>query len=97
MNYQKIIFIVGPTAVGKSDVAFTLAQNIGGEIISCDSMQIYKEIHVANNKPNQHILNSVPHHLVGILPIVPPQVRHAHIAGHYVLGDSHWHLNQASA
>jgi len=69
MNCQKIIFIVGPTAVGKSDVAFALAQNIEGEIISCDSMQIYKEIHVANNKPNQHILDSVPHHLVGILPV----------------------------
>ena len=69
MNYQKIIFIVGPTAVGKSDIAFTLAQNIEGEIISCDSMQIYKEIHVANNKPSQHILDSVPHHLVGILSV----------------------------
>lgn len=69
MNEKKIIFIVGPTAVGKSDVAFTLAQNIEGEIISCDSMQVYKEIHVANNKPVQYMLDSVPHHLVGVLSV----------------------------
>lgn len=69
MNPEKIIFIVGPTAVGKSDVAYCLAQNIRGEIISCDSMQIYKEIHIASNKPSQDDLEKVPHHLVSILSI----------------------------
>jgi len=69
MNSKRIIFVVGPTAVGKSDAAFCLAQNIKGEIISCDSMQIYKEIHIANNKPAQNVLDAVTHHLVGILPV----------------------------
>jgi len=58
MNFKKIIFIVGPTAVGKSDVAFCLAQIVEGEIISCDSMQIYKEIHVANSRPTQDVFNA---------------------------------------
>lgn len=69
MNSKKIIFVVGPTAVGKSDVAFCLAQDIGGEIISCDSMQIYKEIHIANNRPTQDALDAVAHHLVGIFSV----------------------------
>lgn len=69
VNPHKIIFIVGPTAVGKSDVAFCLAQHIQGEIVSCDSMQIYKEIDVASNKPSQDVLSSIPHHLVNILSI----------------------------
>jgi len=66
MNTDKIIFIVGPTAVGKSDVAFNLAQKIRGEIISCDSMQIYKGINIASNKPSMNSLNNIPHHLVDI-------------------------------
>ena len=69
MNLKKIIFIVGPTAVGKSDVALCVARNIKGEIISCDSMQIYKDIHIASNKPTKEALDAVPHHLVGILSV----------------------------
>ena len=68
MNFN-IIFIVGPTAVGKSDVAFQLAQKINGEIISCDSMQIYKEINIASGKPSKKILEKIPHHLVGVLSV----------------------------
>lgn len=69
MNPDKIIFIVGPTAVGKSDAAVCLAQHIQGEIVSCDSMQIYKEIDIASNKPSQDVLNKIPHHLVNILSV----------------------------
>jgi len=69
MNTNKIIFIVGPTAVGKSDVALNLAQKSRGEIVSCDSMQIYKEINIANNKPPKDVLNNVAHHLVNILSV----------------------------
>ncbi|HBR14449.1 MAG TPA: tRNA (adenosine(37)-N6)-dimethylallyltransferase MiaA [Candidatus Omnitrophica bacterium] len=64
-----IIFIVGPTAVGKSDVAIVLAQRIQGEIISCDSMQVYREIHIASNKPSGDELKSVPHHLIDIISV----------------------------
>lgn len=66
---KKIIFIVGPTAVGKSDAAFCLARHIGGEIISCDSMQVYREINIASNKPPQDVLDAIPHHLVNILSV----------------------------
>lgn len=69
MNLKKIVFIVGPTAVGKSDVAFFLSREIGGEIVSCDSMQVYKEIQIASNKPSKDIIDQVPHHLVGILSV----------------------------
>lgn len=69
MHDKKIVFIVGPTAVGKSDVAFFLAQKINGEIVSCDSMQVYKEIHIASNKPEKDLLKKVPHHLIGVISV----------------------------
>ena len=64
-----IIFIVGPTAVGKSELALALAQEIRGEIISCDSMQVYREISIANNKPSQKNLTKIPHHLINIISV----------------------------
>lgn len=66
---NKIIFIVGPTAVGKSEVAFALAQEIKGEIISCDAMQVYKEIHIASNKPPSVMLKKITHHLINLISI----------------------------
>lgn len=69
MNFNKIIFIVGPTAVGKSETACFLAQRIQGEIVSCDSMQVYKEISIATNKPSDEMLRAVPHHLVNIVSV----------------------------
>ena len=69
MNQKKIIFVVGPTAIGKSDVAFVLAQKRRGEIVSCDSMQIYKKISIVTNKPSRSILRKVPHHLIDIVSV----------------------------
>ncbi len=69
MNFQKIIFIVGPTAVGKSELAFVLARRLGAEIISCDSMQVYREITIATNKPSREILDSIPHHLIDVVSV----------------------------
>ena len=66
---KKIIFIVGPTAAGKTDVAFSLAQKISGEIISCDSMQIYKQISIASSKPHEEMRDTVPHHLFDIISV----------------------------
>jgi len=68
-NSQRIVFIVGPTAVGKSDVAIELAKRIQGEIVSLDSMQIYKQIQIASNKPSQKLLKDVPHHLISIVSV----------------------------
>lgn len=69
MPKQNIIFIVGPTGVGKTDVACHLAQNIKGEIISCDAMQVYREVSIMTGKPSPEILKSHRHHLVGIVSI----------------------------
>lgn len=62
-----IVFILGPTGVGKSNFAAALAKKIGGEIISCDSMQIYKGMTVISQQPSLKLRKAVPHHLVGIL------------------------------
>jgi len=51
MPRKKIIFVVGPTAAGKSDVAFYLAGKINAEIISCDSMQVYKHMDIMTSMP----------------------------------------------
>jgi len=66
---QKVVFIVGPTAVGKSSVGLALAQQWGGEIVSCDAMQVYREVVIASNKPSPDMLAKVPHHLVGIVSV----------------------------
>jgi len=68
MKKDKIIFIVGPTAVGKTDVAVKLAEKIGAEIISCDSMQIYKDMDIITSKPDITARQKIPHHLIGIVP-----------------------------
>ena len=64
INKNTIIFIVGPTSSGKSRVAAGLAQKINGEIVSCDSMQVYKEMPIINQVPLNEILNTVKHYLV---------------------------------
>lgn len=62
-----LILIVGPTGVGKSDAALALAPRIGGEIISCDSMQVYKGFDIGTDKPSAADRKKVPHHLLDIL------------------------------
>lgn len=61
---QSVIAIVGPTASGKTEVGVTLALRIGGEIINCDSVQIYREIEIATAKPSVEERRGVPHHLI---------------------------------
>lgn len=61
-----VIAIVGPTAVGKSALAIRLARELDGEIISCDSMQIYREMDIGTAKATRQELESVPHHLIDI-------------------------------
>lgn len=62
-----IVFILGPTGVGKSEFAVALARRIGGEIISCDSMQIYKGMPIMSQQPSLELRKMVPHYLVGML------------------------------
>jgi tRNA dimethylallyltransferase len=62
---RKIVVIVGPTAVGKTKYAIRVAQSLGGEILSADSMQIYRYMDIGSAKPTEEELATVPHHLVG--------------------------------
>jgi tRNA dimethylallyltransferase len=66
---KKIIFLLGPTAVGKSQIAVSLAKRINAEIISCDSMQIYKGMGILTSQPSAHLKAKVAHHLLGTVPV----------------------------
>ena len=66
MPRRKAIAIVGPTASGKSDVAMKLAKLVGGEIISADSMQVYKGMDVGTAKPTAEDVRMVKHHLIDV-------------------------------
>ncbi len=66
------IFIVGPTACGKSAVALAVAEKIGGEIISVDSMQVYRGLDIGTAKPTPEERVRVPHHLIDIVDLTQP-------------------------
>ncbi len=68
MSRQKIICVVGPTASGKTELGVGVAQAIGGEVISADSMQIYRGMSIASAAPTKDEMMDVPHHLVEFLP-----------------------------
>ena len=64
---KKIISICGPTGIGKTSFAISLAQKFNGEIIGADSMQIYKELDIGTAKPDAEELAAATHHLVDFL------------------------------
>ena len=64
-NYQ-LLFVVGPTAVGKSSFAIELAERIGGEIISADSRYLYRGMDIGTAKPSLADRARVPHHLIDV-------------------------------
>lgn len=59
-----LILVVGPTAVGKTNLCLNLAKKFDTEIISCDSRQFYREMNLGTAKPTKEELNEVPHHLI---------------------------------
>ena len=63
----KLGALVGPTAVGKTEISLRLAQKIGGEIISCDSMQVYKGMDIGTAKASSEQRSRVAHHLIDIV------------------------------
>lgn len=67
MEKTKVIAVVGPTASGKTALAIRLAKALGGEVISADSMQIYKGMDIATAKPSLTEQDGVPHHLIDFL------------------------------
>lgn len=66
---KKIVLLVGPTAVGKSRIAIELAKRINAEIISCDSMQVYKELNIASDKVPKSIRKRIPHYLIDVVSV----------------------------
>src|SRR3989338_2710123 len=64
---NKLIFLVGPTAIGKTGISFELAKLIECEIISCDSMQVYRGMDLGTSKPAKVLFDSIPHHLIDII------------------------------
>jgi tRNA dimethylallyltransferase len=63
------ILLAGPTATGKSEIALLLAEKLGGEIISADSMQVYRGLDIGTAKPSPADRARVPHHLIDILDL----------------------------
>jgi tRNA dimethylallyltransferase len=61
-----ILIILGPTATGKSSLAIELSKELNGEIISADSMQVYRKMDIGTAKPSREDLSSTPHHLIDI-------------------------------
>ncbi|MEO5357071.1 MAG: tRNA (adenosine(37)-N6)-dimethylallyltransferase MiaA [Nitrospirae bacterium YQR-1] len=64
---MKAYVVMGPTCVGKSDSSALLAGTLGSEIISADSMQVYKYMNIGTAKPSAETLKSVPHHMIDIV------------------------------
>ena len=67
MNKPKILCVVGPTASGKTDYAVELALKCGGEVVSCDSMHIYKHLDIGTAKPTADEMKGVKHHMIDII------------------------------
>jgi tRNA dimethylallyltransferase len=66
-NKPKVIVICGPTGIGKTSIGIRLAENAGGEIISADSMQIYRHMDIGTAKPTADEQNRIPHHMIDIV------------------------------
>jgi tRNA dimethylallyltransferase len=66
MNDVRAVAIVGPTAVGKSDLGLTLAEAVGGEIVGADSRQVYRYLDIGTAKPSAADRGRVPHHLLDV-------------------------------
>ncbi len=74
MQKQKVIVICGPTASGKTSLSIELAKKIDGEIVSADSMQIYKDMTIGTAKPRPDEMQGITHYLIDF---VPPNTRYS--------------------
>lgn len=64
---ERCVLLAGPTAVGKSELALVLADRVGGEIVSVDSMQVYRGLDIGTAKPSPAERTRVPHHLIDVV------------------------------
>jgi tRNA dimethylallyltransferase len=70
--HPRLLPLAGPTAVGKSEIALRLAESLGGEIVSVDSMQVYRGMDIGTAKPSLADRARVPHHLIDIVELTQP-------------------------
>jgi tRNA dimethylallyltransferase len=75
MNRPRVVILIGPTGVGKSTLAIEWAEELGGEIISADSMQVYRYMDIGTAKPTPDDQKRVQHHLIDL--VTPDQPFHA--------------------
>ena len=61
---EKVIVVIGPTSVGKTKMGVALAKKFNGEIVSCDSMQIYKDMNIGTAKPTEEEQKGIKHYLI---------------------------------
>jgi len=64
---MKTLLIIGPTGIGKSDLALALAKNFQGEIVNADSRQVYQDLQIGTGRPTD--FENIPHHLYGTIPL----------------------------
>ena len=69
LTKNKIIAVVGPTAGGKTSLSVELAARLGGEVVSCDSMQIYRRMNIGTAKPTAEEMRGIPHHLIDVVDL----------------------------
>lgn len=69
---EKVLVLAGPTAVGKTELSIRLAQKLNGEIVSTDSMQIYKHMDIGSAKISKEEMKDVPHHMIDV---ITPEVK----------------------
>ena len=67
LKKERILAIVGPTAVGKTAFSIEIAKAFSGEIISCDSMQLYEYMDIGSAKPSLEEMEGIPHHMIGVI------------------------------
>ena len=67
MQQPPIIVVAGPTASGKTRLAVELALTLDGEVLSCDSMQLYRHMDIGTAKPNAEEMRGVPHHMIDVI------------------------------
>ncbi len=68
----KLVAVVGPTGVGKTEVGIRIAETFGGEVVNFDSVQLYKHLRIGAAKPSSEEMSRVPHHLFDVLELYEP-------------------------
>ena len=63
----KVVCVVGPTGCGKTGLGVALAKAFDGEVVSCDSMQIYRGMVIGTAAPTEEEMQGVPHHMIGVV------------------------------